>query len=342
MKRLEGYLKGINLGGWLSQCRDHYNEEHYNSFITKKDIETIKSWGLDHVRLPLDYNVVQNEDGSFVESGFKHIDDCISWCKEFGLKIVLDLHKCCGFIFDDAEYCSFFTDEKLQQMFKDLWMELTRRYGKEEIVAFELLNEVTELRMAEPWNRISTETIKMIHKIVPEKTIIIGGVYNSSIFGLSLLPKPVDENVVYTFHCYDPMVFTHQNAGWVSQMPKGYHIEYKLPVSELRSESLRLFGTDYDAQFEGLTDGVIDESFFEHDLTGALKIMEKYDIPLYCGEYGVIDQADRKSTLAWYKDIHKVLDKYNIVRSAWTYKKMDFGIIDDLNDDIRDEIIKNL
>ena len=62
-------------------------------------------------------------------------------------------------------------------------------------MAFELLNEVTEYRMAEAWNRISTETIKLIHDIVPEKTIIIGGIYNSSIVGLTLLPKPVDDNV---------------------------------------------------------------------------------------------------------------------------------------------------
>ena len=63
---------------------------------------------------------------------------------KYGLKIVLDLHKCCGYVFDNAEYCSFFTDPKLQDMFKSLWLEFTRRYGKEEIMAFELLNEVTE------------------------------------------------------------------------------------------------------------------------------------------------------------------------------------------------------
>lgn len=342
MKLLEGYLKGVNLGGWLSQCGKNYTEEHYNTFITEEDIKVIKSWGLDHVRLPLDYNVVQNEDGSFIESGFKHVDDCLAWCKKHGLKIVLDLHKTCGFIFDDAEYCSFFTDEKLQKMFKDLWMEFTRRYGKEEIMAFELLNEVTELRMAETWNRISTETIKMIHEVVPEKTIIIGGIYNSSIFGLTLLPKPVDDNVVYTFHCYDPMVFTHQNAGWVAKMPKGYSTKYKLPTSTLRKESFNIFGNDFDGQFAALGDEIISADFFRNDFKTALAVSKKYNVPLYCGEYGVIDQADRESTLAWYRDIHEALAENNIVRTAWSYKEMDFGIVDALNDDIRDEIIKCL
>ena len=52
MRDFKGYLKGINLGGWLSQCGKKYNEEHYNTFITKKDIDLIASWGMDHVRLP--------------------------------------------------------------------------------------------------------------------------------------------------------------------------------------------------------------------------------------------------------------------------------------------------
>jgi len=120
MSLLDGMMKGINLGGWLSQCGEKYNENHYNTFITEEDIKKISDMGLDHVRVPVDYNVVQNEDGSFIESGFKHLDDCISWCKKYNLKMVLDLHKTCGFIFDDASYCSFFTDEKLIDMFKDL------------------------------------------------------------------------------------------------------------------------------------------------------------------------------------------------------------------------------
>ena len=48
MRNFEGFKKGINLGGWLSQCRDKYNEEHYGSFITEADIESsFKSGGIN-------------------------------------------------------------------------------------------------------------------------------------------------------------------------------------------------------------------------------------------------------------------------------------------------------
>ena len=35
--RFEGYKRGVNFGGWLSQCVS-YDKEHFESFIQKKDI----------------------------------------------------------------------------------------------------------------------------------------------------------------------------------------------------------------------------------------------------------------------------------------------------------------
>ena len=63
MKDFSGYKKGVNLGGWLSQCV--HTKEHYDTFIGKEDIVKIASWGVDHVRLPIDYNLVENEEGGY-------------------------------------------------------------------------------------------------------------------------------------------------------------------------------------------------------------------------------------------------------------------------------------
>ena len=52
-----GFNKGINLGGWFSQC--DYSEERLNNFIHEEDVTKIASWGFDHVRLPVDYNILQ-------------------------------------------------------------------------------------------------------------------------------------------------------------------------------------------------------------------------------------------------------------------------------------------
>jgi hypothetical protein len=68
--------------------------------------------------------------------------------------------------------------------------------------------------------------------------------------------------------------------------------------------------------------------FFEWQFTEAVKVAEERNVPLYCGEYGVINLADVDSTLEWYKAIHTAFEKHNIARCAWSYKEMDFGLID--------------
>ena len=49
--------KGINLGGWLSQCEPSI--DHYESFIKEEDFKIISNLGFDHVRVPVDYNLVE-------------------------------------------------------------------------------------------------------------------------------------------------------------------------------------------------------------------------------------------------------------------------------------------
>ena len=59
MKRWKGYEHGINLGGWLSQC--NHTKDRYDNFIIEEDIRRISTWGLDHIRVPIDYNLVEDE-----------------------------------------------------------------------------------------------------------------------------------------------------------------------------------------------------------------------------------------------------------------------------------------
>lgn len=343
MREFTGYKKGVNLGGWLSQCgAGNYTEEHYNNFIVEDDIARIASWGADHVRVPIDYNVIQNDDGSFIESGFEHIDRCIQWCRKYNLKMVLDLHKACGYVFDDKAYCQFFSDEKLQDIFVNLWQELTRRYARySDFIAFELLNEITARETAEIWNRIADRTIKAIRKINSDVKIIIGGYFNSSIEGLLLLERPTDKNIVFTFHCYSPLLFTHQAAYWVENMPADYKINYPGTVNEYREKARAIFDNIYDNEFD-YTGDIIDESFFERLFSIAVDVSVKYDVPLYCGEYGVIDKADAESAVRWFADIHSALEKFDISRAIWCYKEMDFGLTEDHYSDVVSEIIKYL
>ena len=120
MKRFDGFMHGVNLGGWYSQC--NHTEERYDTFIKEEDFATIKSWGLDHIRLPIDYELVETADGQKIEKGYERIRTAAKWCADNNLNMILDLHKTCGYSFDlGYKESGFFDDEKLQESIYKLW-----------------------------------------------------------------------------------------------------------------------------------------------------------------------------------------------------------------------------
>ena len=346
MKRFEGFQKGVNLGGWLSQCVSR-DKAHFDGFITEKDIKDIKSMGLDHVRVPVDYDVFMNEspDGDTVnEEGMAHIDDCIGWCKNNGLNMILDLHKAKGYMFDANEVKDsdrFFTDKDLQEVFYKTWELFAKRYGKyNDMLAFELLNEVVNPDYESEWNEIAATVVEKIRKIAPDSYIIVGGVNYNNVLCVSGIKITGIDKLVYNFHCYEPLCFTHQKAYWVEGMTNDFEMWYPATLEEMRQKSEGFPQTHMGAVYNKCMEG--DGSFFDKMFADAIDYAKKNDVPLYCGEYGVIDLAPLPDTLAWMKDINASFEKFGIGRALWNYKNKDFGLVDEHYAPIRDEMIKVL
>ena len=342
MKQMTGYMHGIDLGGWLSQC-DH-TKETYDSFIVESDIAKIKEWGLDHVRLPIDYELVEDKDGSYIEEGFGYIDKAIEWCRKYGLNMVLDLHKTFGFSFDDGyNENGFFDSEQYQERFYKLWEEFSGRYGKNsDMLCFELLNEVTDKGYCDIWNEVSLKCIKRIRAIAPDIKILIGGYYNNSVEALKDLSAPYDSNIVYNFHCYEPLVFTHQGAPWIPEMDTSFRMDLDCTYADYIRFSNEQLGREITSLESFDPDERFSTEFFERWLSEAVRVAEERDVALYCGEYGVIDRVAPEAALEWYRTICTTFDKFGIGRAAWNYKKMDFGIADERMDAVRDELLKLL
>lgn len=316
MMKNKGFYRGINLGGWLSQC--DYSKERLNNFITEPDFEKIASWRLDHVRIPIDYNVLENEDGSYKADGFARIEQALEFAKKYGLNVIIDLHKTAGFSFDDGEAeTGFFENEKLQERFYRLWEELAKHFGKySDRVAFELLNEITERHFIDAWNNISNDCIRRIRKYAPDTLILVGSYGNNSSEAVPELAEPYDDKVIYNFHCYEPLAYTHQGAYWVKQFDQ--NARYRFEEMNITPE------------------------YFEKLFSPALEKAKSCGISVYCGEYGVIDRVNPEDAMKWFKVINSVFEKYGIARAVWSYKEMDFGVADSRMDEVRDELIKYL
>jgi endoglucanase len=332
---MQGFSRGINLGGWLSQYAE-YDHEHFRTFITEADIAHIASWGLDHVRLPIDYPVIEEPDrpGMVRETGYAYIDSCISWCFKHGLGVVLDIHEAPGFTFrnDLEEHTKernlLFDSEQVQDRFVALWEEIVRRYREAPVpIIFELLNEVT-LPSNDKWNDLVARTVPAIRAIAPEATIMIGGTFNNGIRGLeNLIEFADDPHIVYTFHSYDPLMFTHQNAYW-SAAPRTWGEKPNYPGELPRLAEFMVAHPEFAGEVESLVGRHIDRSYLEEVFQPAIDFAARTKRFVYCGEFGVAAWVAPESRRRWLSDFMSLVSEHGFGSALWTYKEMDFGVVD--------------
>lgn len=330
--------KGINLGGFLSQCE--HTKEHYSSFITQSDIKDIAFMGFDHVRLAIDYEVIETEKGEPIEEGYQLIEKVVTWCKAENLNIILDLHKAYGYDFNNAgtnQGNTLFSDKGLQERFIHLWEKIATYFSRYDHVAFELLNEVVEKENADMWNYLIKQTLTAIRRISKDSIIIYGGIQWNSVKTLKLLDVPLDPNVLFTFHFYEPLLFTHQKAHWVKTISQTEDIYYPESMEYYRTKSIPVgYQGEVVVYAKSKTMGI---EFIEEMIAEAIDAAKKAGVDLYCGELGVIDQAPAEDTLRWFSDVNHVFKKNQIGFAVWSYKKMDFGLIDSHYDSIRERLL---
>lgn len=350
MKTCLGYMAGVNLGGWLSQYEGNLKKDpvhHFDRFITQKDIEQIASWGMDHVRIPFDYPLIEEDTRPFryMEKGFLYIDRALAWCKEFGLNLILDLHKAPGFSFNTPDENTLFSDPEMQERFIAIWQAFARRYKEEgDNIAYELLNEIVEPDSTR-WNRLAEKTIKAIRTIDQKHTIIIGGIDYNNVWRLQDMPIFADDNILYNFHMYEPFALTHQRASWTVAKDYDKKIVYPddiAPYNDFVDFILQNDGrASYDLQKKiNATLTRMDAKYMEAFLQPAKDFIATHQLPLYCGEYGVIDNTDVDSRAAWTKDLAEYLVKQGIGRAIWSYKGMNFSLIDEEGKPLSDALIQ--
>lgn len=345
------FKNGINLGGWLSQydClpKDYIPEtieersEHFKTYITEKNIEQIKSWGLDHIRMPIDHRVLEEEENPIVmrKEAFYFMDLCMDWCEKHGLNIIIDLHHAQGNIpCAMSEPMPLLTEEPLINRFINIWKNIAKHYKdrKKPVIMFELLNEVSDGSGGYLWNELCRKTVSAIREIDSERFILIGSNEQNSTFRLQELNLFDDKNIFYNFHFYDPQVFTHQRAHFSEEMcVYNKVLPYPSDISDFTQFLLE--NREYLPKYNRVaTDKTCDKEGTKRLLKGALNFVKYSGRELYCGEFGVIDTARDEDAVNWLKDCIEIFEENNIGHAFWNYKEMDFGFID-INNNIRSE-----
>lgn len=333
MDILKHYQTGVNLGGWLSQYGTDLTRNHLDTFILRADIERIAAWGMDHVRLPVDYPILENEETSL------YIEKCVNWCGDYGLNLILDLHRAPGYSFNSLLDNSLFDDLLAQERFLDIWRKLSKRFeGEGDNVMFELLNEVVEPDSSR-WNILSEKAVEAVREVDKGRKIIIGSNHYSSVYTLKELKILNDPNIIYTFHFYEPHLFTHQQAYWNEAFLR-YNQKLEYPGEFIGLDKFFKENECYKVDFERYIGKKLDRQLMQSDLIPVVEFMSSSGKPVYCGEYGVIENAPIESRLRWHRDFVNAMRELRIGKAVWTYKNMNFGLVDINGSIINDELVR--
>lgn len=315
-------LCGVNLGGWLSQSP--LSVEHLGSFLELDDFSRIASWDFNHVRLPVDYVlIVEGTSADIPDDRFAWIDRALAMCRKSGLPCVLDLHLSPGHNCHTPQENDLWHNPESQQFMIHLWQAIATRYRSwpSDLLLYDLLNEPTTLD-AKPWLDLAARLTDAIRAVDPTRPLILESHRKAAPSAFRDMIPTGDNYTLYSFHFYDPLVFTHQHAEWAS-----FTDVYDLTVDYPGKPPRPMVSVPEDIARETEIEWNIQR--LEDLLEPALEFRDRFDAPLYCGEFGVYLTAPRDARFRWLSDLLEVLSRHSIGWAYWSYKNMGFGLIYD-------------
>lgn len=317
--------RGVNISHWLSQSSDR-GEVRAKKF-TRDDVKFIAEAGFDHIRIPIDEEQMFDEALNPEPEAFKLLHSALGWCEEFGLRAVVDLHILRTHYFN-ADVKPLFTELKAQEQFYDCWRKISAELNKypHSMVAYELMNEPVA-DDPEQWNVIVNKCLETVRELEPNRTIIIGANRWQAYDQVKNLRVPADdENIIISFHFYNPFALTHYRASWTDQSDNPLKVTY--PGYLASADEVATLSPELKSKYGNLAEqgGYNDISTLEAQIKQAYDAAAAMGRKAYLGEFGVIIGADEQSAIRWYQDVVAICEKYGIGYTTWDYKG-GFGII---------------
>lgn len=264
-------LKGANLGNWLilemwmlaidepgvtdqfelertlarrfgEPERQRLMEVYRENYMTARDFEILRSFGMNLVRLPFSYELMESDDQPLTlkPDAWKWLDQALALAESHGFYVILDLHGAPGrqSAMDHVgrrDFNQLWTDPRAQERTRWLWKEMAARYrGRASVAAYDLMNE--------PWGGTEEQLRDLmavlyddVRSVDPDHIVVLPGHYS----GIDFYGDPAAKgwtNVIFTMHFY-PGFF-----GWGRPDPyvhrdflEGGLLEWKARMDRLRT-----------------------------------------------------------------------------------------------------------
>lgn len=311
------FSKGVNLTMWFeSWSKGIPNLRLYD----EKDFADLAELGVDVVRLPIHFDMFIEDEkkGTVNPIIFTFLNKAADWAEKYKIYLIIDDHS-----FNSGKYP---TSQYVKKHSLNVWPQIVEQFkNRSEYIIYEILNE-PQIPQSE-WYPIQKAVLDLIRSMDQKHTVVVTAADWGSLNTLYSMKPYEDDNLIYTFHYYDPFIFTHQGANWSSKevealkdVPFPYDKDRIPKVTGAAKNTWVENSLKYDYKNQAT------EEAMRKQLMKAVNFSNKYNVPVWDGEMGVYNlNAPYQDRVEWYKTAGKILQELNIPFCVWGYGTS-FGI----------------
>ncbi|MCL2721835.1 MAG: glycoside hydrolase family 5 protein [Treponema sp.] len=314
------FSKGVNMTKWFEGTVWNAVEIHFRMF-DESDFIFFKNIGVDVIRLPVNFHAMTSGAPNFIVDPllFRLLDQVVDWAEKHQIYIVLDNHYYARVPapLNNIQPSPLTVARELPI----IWRQIADHFkNRSEYVLYEIFNEPNNIT-ARQWGQLQGQVIDAIRSVDTKHTIVVSavshmdGVAFDSFEALFSLPNYSDRNLIYTFHFYDPFIFTCQGApplNLLTGVPFPYDRNRMPPLPD----TLRNTWVDHEMRAYENNSNL---TSLTRKLNRVVEFSRRRNVPVFCGEFGVLYTVKSEDKNRWLQTITNLLNERNIPWTIWEY-----------------------
>lgn len=330
--------RGINLGDALEAPQ----EGDWGVVLQEEYFQLIRKAGFDTVRVPIRWSAHALAEPPYtVDEAFaERVDWVIEKGLKQGLNVVIDMHHYDEILVDPDNHT---------ERWIALWKQIAARYrDRPDKLYLEPLNEPYDQLTPAKWNDLLEKVIAAIRQLDGVHTLIIDAPEWAGIGALPELRIPeTEQNVICSFHFYEPYLFTHQGAEWMDSLFGTIGVQWpgppKTALDPLPAARSVDWANEWFRDYNTLP--------YEKNPAGPQPIIEALDSaveygkklgrPLWLGEFGAYNKADMQSRVNWTTFVRQEAEKRGLSWAYWEFAA-GFGVYDKDARQWNEELLRSL
>jgi endoglucanase len=309
--RLRALRRGFSISGWLDTLE--------GSAPKAELLANLREKGFTHVRIPIRLELISPafSDAAVILATQKKIANAARLMTRLGYAVIMDMHP--GKLFRKIHQER--PNEALDVL-KSSWekvVESVRGTDYNNLI-LELLNEPSVSE--DVWSSQLVDVAGFVRKLAPFHTLIAGPALFQRYEALERLKPLADRNVIYAFHFYDPMVFTHQSQTW-TEGPLKYISSVQFP-NDLQGVTPAIDRLVASGRYSSAS--MLKQEFSEpwtqerlyRSIARVSNWSREKGVPVAMNEFGVLSfGAPRGARLTWLRGVRQAAEQVCIPWTVW-------------------------